>query len=695
VAITYADAFALKRELEPLYQARHEEHRKLRQFYHGRYWQETETQTRGVASIFKDTSSRSDIGPDLKLVRNLLFDVCVKYQTYLSTLPMIRTFVDEPYSQRKRKQATLKERVLYATWTEAEMTRSLNQIAWFGPLMGDSFHGIWPDFDKNTVKSIVRSPEYAFPVSSFDGQKMDALMFSWKVPSQRAKRAFPNYNPTLQNVRGETDNTTEILEYTDEKCFYRWVDGQQVNAVEHNLGFNLFEQVPFIFVPGEAWNHGAVEQSVNLVDAGNMLYSLMMQAMFESVFPKLVLEDAMKFSEQIDTGPGAVIPVNPGGKAYYLTPPTAAIAGGMGMLQGNEAAIKQDTSMPDVNFGQFDASIITGKAVNALQGAGTGSLVEMVQGFGIGFNLVKWNEKALTIYQRMFAEDTIYLQGLRPQSMVDLNPTQFGVKFKGSDVIGSPRNEVVFSPYIGMHDKLVMSLQGIGAGLYSKKYGREQTGVVDNEAMSEEIFAEAIDDAVLAGIVQAMTEPTPENASAAVDASASYLDPQGAMVAAGAPPAPHPGLSVGPGDTAAPQPGGPPPTGPGGASFGSNASNTGDFPGGSGQFQSKPLRLPPGSPLPTQAAPSGAPPPSAAPSGGVTVQQALDAFKSVQLQGKAWLVGEIVAKGSTADAVEIAVTNPDDKQALQSAATFPVIFHQAPDSGPQEDSVEIVSGGGQ
>jgi len=163
VAITYADAFALKRELEPLYQARHEEHRKLRQFYHGRYWQETETQTRGVASIFKDTSSRSDIGPDLKLVRNLIFDVCVKYQTYLSTLPMIRTFVDEPYSQRKRKQATLKERVLYATWTEAEMTRSLNQIAWFGPLMGDSFHGIWPDFDKNTVKSIVRSPEYRLP----------------------------------------------------------------------------------------------------------------------------------------------------------------------------------------------------------------------------------------------------------------------------------------------------------------------------------------------------------------------------------------------------------------------------------------------------------------------------------------------------------------------------------------------------
>jgi hypothetical protein len=267
--------------------------------------------------------------------------------------------------------------------------------------------------------------------------------------------------------------------------------------------------------------------------------------------------------------------------------------------------------------------------------------------------------------------------------MVDLNPKQFGVKFKGSEIAGSPRNEVVFSPYVGMHDKLVMSLQGIGAGLYSKKYGREQTGVVDNEAMSEEIFAEAIDDAVLAGIVQAMTEPTPENASAATDAGAAYLDPQSAIAAAqGAPPPPHPGLSVGPGDTAAPQPG---PQG------GLPVAN---FPGAQGSFSTPALKLPPGSPAPdTQAAPSGAPPSSAAPSEGVTVQQALDAFQSVQLQGKAWLVGEIVAKGSTADAVEIAVSNPDDKQTLQSAAPFPVIFHQAPESGPQEDSVEIVGGG--
>jgi hypothetical protein len=58
--------------------------------------------------------------------------------------------------------------------------------------------------------------------------------------------------------------------------------------------------------------------------------------------------------------------------------------------------VKTDTSMPDVNFGQANQSIVTGKAINELQGAGTGSLVEMVQGVGIGKALVAWNEKAIT-----------------------------------------------------------------------------------------------------------------------------------------------------------------------------------------------------------------------------------------------------------------------------------------------------------
>lgn len=685
--MTYEQARQLRDELKPDYATRHDEHRRLRDFWHGRYWQDVDSQAHGISSIFRDVArAQSDVGPDIKLVRNLVFEVSVKYQSYLSALPMIAAFTERPDSRTARAQASLKERVLYALWSDVNMNQQMNVMGFYNPLMGDSFLGMWPDFDNKTVKATVRSPEHAYPLMNFDGTKLDCLMFSWNTTEGKARRSFPNWQgkrPTggrRAPGREEPGNPQiEVLEYSDDGQFMRWVDGELVNGVQHDLGFNLYDQVPFIHVPGEPWNHSAVEQSVNLVEAGNALYSLMMQAMLENVFPKVIIEDPMKFGETLDWGPGSVNAVNPGGKAYYLIPPESSMAAGQAMLQETERAVKQDTSMPDVSFGQFDASIITGKAVNALQGAGTGSLVEMVQSTGIGACLVRWNEKALTFIQRAYRDDKILLQGVRPASILDLNPRQFSVSLKGKEIIGSPKNEVTFSPYIGLHDKLVMALQAQGAGLVSKAHSRQQIGISDSEAMQEEIVGEVIDDAVIGALVQALQQdPSAENADR-VDAQAvAYLSAHAPTTSPSPPPHPLLGIGATPGPSAG---GGPP---------------VGNLPGG-GQVLTPAIQQPPGSPPPSplgapaasQGGAPGAPP--AAP-GGVTVQAALDAFKTVTLAGQAFLVGEIVATGQTADAVEISVTDPADRQALSRAATFPVVFHVVAGE-PSEDHVEITTGG--
>ena len=662
MAITYEQALELKEELEPRHMERHQAHERLRQVWHGRYWDDADQAKGGIAGIFRDLTKRSSVGPDIKLVRNLVFDVCVKYQTYLSSLPMIRTFVDLPGPTASRKamlkrraEATLKERVLYGTWAEANMNGALNEIAWFGPLMGDSFLGIWPDFDNKCVKALVRSPEHAYPIANWDGRSLRAVLFSWKITEREARRAFKGFVPKPKpKRRGQhVDETVEILEYSDSYCFMRWADGQLVNGVEHKLGFNLFEQVPFIRVPGEPWNHGAVEQSVGLVEAGNALYSLMMQAMLENVFPRMVLEDPMKFSEQIDTGPGAVIPVNAGGKAYYLQPPSNALAAGAGLLAENERAIKQDTSMPDASFGQFDASIITGKAISQLQGAGTGALVEMVQGSELGVQLVKWNEKALTIYQRMFEDDKILLHGLRPDSYMDINPKAFSLEFKGGDIKGSPRNEVVFSPAVGMHEKLIISLQAQGAGLTSKKHGREQIGIPDSDAMEEEIFNEQIDAAVLGAIVQSLTDPSYEGAEAANAQASNYL---------AAKPSQTPPMS--PPQLAAPAPS-----------------------GGAAAMPAPPTGLPPsGGPVEAPAAPG------AGAGNIITLDQAMASLLALQgVQGKLFLVGEIVERGETDDTVEVAVTEPADRQTVKAGVEFPIAF-QVVNGEPAEEYVECTPG---
>lgn len=700
--ISLEEVQQLKDELEDEYQERHDAHRELRDFWQGTgWWKNADSGSGSIASIFKDlTAKRSDVGPDIKLVHNLLQEVCVKYQTFLSPLPMIRTYVDPPESLQRRQQATLKERVLYGLWSEGNMAQVANRAAWYLPLMGDCFLGVWPDFERKIVRPLLRSPEYAFPVMNFDNTEVDAYIFCWDAPLSKVKRAFPKYVHVPEKRRGffpfaqrrpTEEPTVQIMEYFDKNEFSRWVGTQKTHGIKHDFGFNLFEQMSFIHVPDEPWNHGAVEQAVNRIEMGNALYSLMFQAVLENVFPTLFLINPMKAPETLDLGAGGVVGINEGGDAKWMAPPIQTIAAQMQFLQENERSIKQSTAMPDVNFGQFDASIVTGKAINELQGAGTGSTVEMVQGIGIGSGFVKWNEKALFMLKNMFRDDQIYLYGTVPGSMMDINPRQFGLKFKGSQIVGSERNEVVFSPHLGLHEKLVMGLQAAGGGLVSKKYQREQIGIPDSEAMDEEILGEVVNEAVIGSILQSLqADASPEHAQEVESKGLAYLSgetsPHPALSLTSGSPSPGPAAPVGPG-------GGSPPAGPAGPAAGGGGPPVGPLgPGAPGQAISQALPLPQGSPPPDAMQPPSAP---QGQSNTVQVQDVVLAMQSVSgLSGRVFLVGEIVQRGSTDSDIEIAVTDAADKQPIADALkqwAGRISFHVV-EAEPTEPHLEVTPG---
>lgn len=521
--VTYDQAVAMRNEYEDEFRKRHDAFRQLRRYWQGDYWRLADKESHSIVSVFRDWTARSsDVGPDIKLVFNIVQAVCNKYQTFLTPLPQIRVPVDPPESDTRRAQAVKKQRYLYGVWNDDDMpmSRVFNQAAWYLPLMGDCFLGIFPDMKKGRPVPLLRSPECAYPIPGFDGYQEEAIIFSWKVKEDVIKRQYPAYqtrnerarsNVTVSDKRlrktGEDENPhIDVVEYSDRYQWTRWIDGEEVNGVYHNFGFNLFEHLKFIAVPDDVWGHGAVEQVVNLNEMGNALYSLLFEAIIENVFPRLILEDASKAPEEIATGPGAVIPLNPGGRAYFLNPPVQSLPVQEQFLAMNEHNIKQMAGMPEVNFGESPASsIVTGKAINELQGAGTGSMIEMVQGIGLGLGVESWNEKAIVIAQQMFRDDKIHLHG-KELDGISIKPRTFAMSIKGSELVGSPRNELVFSPALSMHEKVVMGLQAAGGGLVSKKWQREQMGIPDNEAMEEEIFGEAITEAALGALLQSFSQ---------------------------------------------------------------------------------------------------------------------------------------------------------------------------------------------
>ena len=665
--IEFDEVRTLKLQYEDLYRSRHEAFRMLRKVWHGDYWKLADYETsRPITSVFRDlTAHMSDIGPEIKLVYNVIQMVCNKYQTFLSPLPQIRVWVDPPETDTRRAQATRKQRFLYGCWAMGNMSRVFNNIGWYLPLMGDCYLGIWPDFDKHLPTPLVRSPEFAYPIPSFDKHGETAVIFSWKVNETVVSKNFVEYQAPIEQLRANRrgifrrgqapDPQVEILEYSDDNEWHRWLVNnhsdrgtdmplgqQEVNGVVHNFGFNLFEHLKFIEVPDEPFGHGAVEQALNLNEMGNALYSLLFQAVIENVFPRLVLENPAAAPEEIEAGPGAVIPLNAGGKAYFLQPEGPMIQGQAEFVRTNELNMRNAMGMPGVNFGESPAtSIVTGKAVNELQGAGTGSMIEMVQGVGIGDGIVAWNEKAITIAQRMFRDDPMFLHGAQYKSSLDLVPQRFALTLKGKDLVGSPHNEVIFSPAIAPHEKLVMWLQAKGGGLVSDRFIREQIGIPDNDAMVEEIIGEAVEQAVIGGILQQFqAQPNPQDAEQVENEAFAYLQGKTPSPAG----APHPLTQIGA-----------PPASPAG-------------PAGAGAPPQAGPPAPPASPA-AQPAPSPAQgAPQAAQTRTLTVDQVAAAIQAVQgIQGKVYLIGEIVQRGQTQAGFEVAITNPADQQTLASA----------------------------
>lgn len=699
----------LKAAYEDEYSEIHEDFKSLREVYSGRFWDFAKrgSQSRSITSIFRDIgkANRNTL-PPIRITRPIIWQICVKYQTFLSPVPMVSYYVDPPETDERRQEMTAKERYTLGVWRAGLMAKRFREIAWFQPLMGDAFIGCYPDPKRKIPVPVLRSPETAYPLRGFGGDLSSGHIFHWKERNSVLSKTFPGYVATQEQPKrgwlpgrksddGAADPLIDVYEYSDDQEFGRWCGTSQVAGIEHQFGFDIFQHAKFIEVPGETFGQSAVKQIVNMNEADNMLYSLLFQAVLENVFPTIVLTDPTKAPEEMLKGPGSVITLNPGGKFETVAPSVQALPTQLAYLAQNKQAMLEASGMPAVNFGTSPASsIVTGAAINELQGAGTGSTVEMVQST-LGLTMSRWNEMAMHQQRTMWPDDTITLNYMTPVTSMDLRPVPGVITMKGSDLKGGTANEIVFSPAMDQHDKLVMWLQAKGAGLVSDEFIRRQIGIPDSAAMEEAILGEELSRAVLAGIVQQLSAPTPEAAAGAEATGVAYIEGR-AHVPGVTPPGVRPQLPAAPNGVGPPQPPAPGPPGiPGGPVVPPSAGGGAAFePGAQGLVQAKPLQLPAGAPQPpgSKNLPDLAPTTTPSTPQAVSLNQVVRALAAGKYQGRVWVVGELAAKGTVSGPIDVAVTVPADRQTVtQTAPQFDFTFHVVKGE-PQEQAIEVTGG---
>ncbi len=372
----------------------------------------------------------------------------------------------------------------------------------------------------------------------------------------------------------------------------------------------------------------------------------------------------------------------------WVTPPSTTTDLSKSMARSIDFS-QRGTHMPGSMYGEAVASsITTGKAQHESM-MPTGSIIEYVQG-NIGDSWERLNEMALDMTQALFANRKVVYFGRQYKqegwAAALERPERFMQTIKGSDLQDWARQELSFQPLLNMHEKVVMGLQLAGGGLVSKRWQRDQIGIVDNNAMQQEILGEMQLEqqlAALMGMAQqgAITPDQIENWFLAMEKGGTAVPPQPAAGGPGAPGMPIPAIPP-PGSPGMPMPPGPAPAaGPPAPQAGDqtlpSAQNPGDVAAG-GPY--------PGIPTP----------PDIGQEGEFTLPGAVGDFSRLKkVKGRIFLVGEIVQKGSTDGPVEVDVTNPIDKSTILNG--LPDEYHgqiqwHTVSAEPSEPHVEVGPG---
>ncbi|MDT8434701.1 MAG: hypothetical protein RQ731_08105 [Anaerosomatales bacterium] len=268
-----------------------------------------------------------------------------------------------------RRFADYQEKVAYGIMEFNQMSRRALDMAWNCGVCGGQPMLVDWDVRRRLPRWLTPQPENFFPVPYTDGRYgfESYIVRDYYLP-ETATRLFPKAGRLPDEW--ETDHTeggleyVTVLRYSDAAEHVRVLksDGSVLDT-RIGYGWTNAAYVPNIPVPGAI--DGLAEMTLlrPLNRKLNELLTFQNDVVMLRSDPPVVVEDPMGKIDEMDFGSGMRIPVNKGGRVYYLewagTPPDFASE-----VQQVFAAMQDVGGVPDVAFGRYEASIQSGIALN-------------------------------------------------------------------------------------------------------------------------------------------------------------------------------------------------------------------------------------------------------------------------------------------------------------------------------------------
>lgn len=414
----------------------------------------------------------------------------------LAPLPSINCAPGVVTSERQKKFVSKKTKVAYSYVIDSNLKAKMPQGCDWYLMYGSMPFIVEPDFQAGRPRIRIDNPMKTYPQFDLAG-KVISYTKVWREPARKLAEKYPEHAAAIMGADGPYGRQTsgdaelELVKYCDKDTYLLYMP-EKKNLVLMETP-NLFGKVPVSIALKPSWDEqdrGQFDDVVWPFLATNRMAMLGLQATQQTVRAPLALPPDV---QRIPMGDDAVIRTNSPEKIRRVGTDMPQAAWQQQAMLASE--VMRGTRTPASATGDVDASIITGRGVDALNGGydiqvATGQLM-------IGTALEGALELAFEMDERYWPDAKKSISGV-------INGTPFEETYTpAKDIKGNYRVSVSYGFASGMNPNqaLVFLLQLRGDQLVSRDFVQRQLPMdIDVSMLQAEVDKEQTTDALKQGV---------------------------------------------------------------------------------------------------------------------------------------------------------------------------------------------------
>lgn len=414
----------------------------------------------------------------------------------LAPLPSINCASGTMTSERSKRFVGRKTKVAYSYVIDSNLKARMPQGCDWYLMYGSMPFIVEPDFKAGRPRIRIDSPMKSYPQFDLAGRVISYTKV-WREPARQLAAKFPEHAAAIMGAdspygrQTSGDAELELVKYCDKDVYLLYMP-EKKNLVLMETP-NMFGKVPVAIALKPSWDdqdRGQFDDVVWPMLAANRMAMLGLQATQQTVRAPLALPPDV---QRIPMGDDAVIRTNFPEKIRRVGTDVPQAAWQQQAMLASE--VMRGTRTPASATGDVDASIITGRGVDALNGGydiqvATGQLM-------IGTALEQALELAFEMDEKFWPDAKKTVSGV-------INGTPFEESYTpAKDIKGNYRVSVSYGFASGMNPNqaLVFLLQLRGDQLVPRDFVQRQLPMdVDVAQLQAQVDIEQVQDALKQGI---------------------------------------------------------------------------------------------------------------------------------------------------------------------------------------------------